>query len=77
MFSEMIKYDNKTTLSKNFFEFYRNYETHLLRVRNILLKLNQEIIDPVSLFSKHLGGKYAECLSEFKTVIFIFLLYRL
>jgi hypothetical protein len=69
MFNDMMKYDNKSSLSKNFFEFYRNYENHMLKLRNILNKLNNDIIEPVNLFSKHLTGKYTESLAEFKNVI--------
>ncbi len=71
IFNDMVKYDSRSTLSKNFFEFYRNFENYISKLNNILMKLDKDIIDPINLFNKHITGKYNECLGDFKNVIVI------
>ncbi len=68
IFNDMIKYDSRSTLSRNFFEFYRNFESFISKLKGILNKLDKDIIDPLNLFNKHINGKYIECISDFKSV---------
>jgi hypothetical protein len=70
MFNELVKYDSKSTLSKNFFEFYRNYESFLAKMKLMMSKMEKELIEPINLFSKHLTSKYNECLGEYKTLAY-------
>jgi hypothetical protein len=72
MFNEMVKHDSRSTLSRNIFEFYRNYETFLSKNKSLISVFEKDMIDPVSTFTKHLSGKYQESLGELKTVIFIY-----
>lgn len=72
IFNDMVKYDSRSTLSKNFFEFYRYFENYISKLKLILNKLDKDIIDPLNLFNKHINGKYNESLSEFKSVILKF-----
>jgi hypothetical protein len=72
MFNEMVKYDSRSTLSRNIFEFYRNYETFLSKNKNLINKFEKDIIDPVATFTKHITGKYQETLNELKTVKIFF-----
>ena len=69
IFNDMVKYDSKSTLSRNFFEFYRNFETYIGKLKGILTCLDKDIIDPINLFNQHINGKYNESLSDFKNVI--------
>lgn len=66
--NDMVKYDSRSTLARNFFEFYRNFENYLNKIKSIIGKLDKDIIEPISLFNKHINGKYNECLSDFKNV---------
>ena len=68
MFNDIIKYDSRSTLSKNIFEFYRYFENYLSQKKSLLNKFEKEIIEPVSTFGKHLNGRYQESLSELKNV---------
>lgn len=68
IFMDLVKYDSRSTLSRNFFEFYRNFENYFSKFKNILAKLDKDIIEPINLFNKHTNGKYTECLSDFKNV---------
>jgi len=68
IFNDLVKYDSKSTLSKNFFEFYRYFESYIMKLKGILVKLDKDIIDPINLFNKHISGKYNESISEFKNV---------
>jgi hypothetical protein len=70
MFNEMLKFDSKATLSKNFFDFYRNYENFTSKTKSTLSKMDKDLIEPLNLFSKHLTGKYNECLSDFKNLAY-------
>lgn len=72
MFNELLKYDSKTTLSKNFFDFYQNYETYLSKLKLILNRLDNEIIEPMNTFIKHLTEKMNSYFQEFKNVLFSF-----
>ena len=69
IFNDMVKYDSKSTLSKNFFDFYRNFETYIGKLKGILAYLDRDIIDPINLFNEHINGKYSESLSDFKNVM--------
>jgi hypothetical protein len=73
MFNDIIKYDSRSTLSKNIFEFYRCYETYMGKTKNMMNKFDKDIIEPVSIFGKHLSGKYSESLNEFKSVLLEFI----
>lgn len=66
----MLKFDSKASLSKNFFDFYRNYENFTSKTKSTLSKMDKDLIEPLNLFSKHLTGKYNECLSEFKNLAY-------
>jgi hypothetical protein len=68
IFNDMIKYDSKSTLSRNFFEFYRNFETYIEKLKGILNNLDKDIIDPINLFNQHITGKYNESINDFKGV---------
>jgi len=35
LFNDLIKYDNKSTLSKGIFDHYRNYESYMAKVKQI------------------------------------------
>ena len=71
MFNEIIKYDSRSSMSKNIFDFSRSYENYLTKNKNVLVKFDKDIIEPVTLFSKHLTGKYQETLFELKNVIIL------
>jgi hypothetical protein len=68
MFNDVVKYDSRSTLSKNIFDFYRNYENYMTKTKNMMVKFEKDIIEPVSIFGKHLSGKYQDSLNEFKSV---------
>jgi len=68
IFNDMVKYDSRSTLSRNFFEFYRYFETYIAKLKSILITLDKDIIEPLNLFNKHINGKYSECLIDFKNV---------
>ena len=36
MFDELIKYDSKSTLSKQIFELIRNYENYMIKVKGLI-----------------------------------------
>jgi hypothetical protein len=65
----MIKYDSKTTTSKNFFDYYRNFENYLTKIKVFQSKIDKEIIEQANLFSKHLNVRNSECLADFKTMV--------
>lgn len=68
VYSEMIKNDTKSSLSKNFFEFYRNFETYFEKLKGILNHFESDIIEPLNFFNQHLNGKNSEFLNDFKNV---------
>jgi hypothetical protein len=68
MFNDIIKYDSRSTLSKNIFEFYRCYENYMGKTKNMMVKFDKDIIEPVSIFGKHLSGKYHDSLNDLKGV---------
>ena len=65
----MIKYDSKTTMSKHFFDFYRNFENYLGKIKSFQIKIDKDINEPSNLFMKHLNGRYTECMGEFKSMV--------
>jgi hypothetical protein len=75
-FNEQIKIDTKTTLSKNLFEFYRNYEDFAIKIKDVLKyflyikfsKLNKDIIDPIGMFHINLTTIFDDSLEELRIV---------
>jgi hypothetical protein len=64
----LIKYDSRTTVSKNLLEFHKTYEIYSTKTHKILNKLDKDLIEPISIFYKHLYEKHQDILTEFKNV---------
>jgi hypothetical protein len=50
------------------FEFYRNYEDYMIKLKNTLSKFNKDIVDPLGIFHINLCSIFSECLEELKNV---------
>lgn len=66
MFSDLLRTDSKSTLSKYIFSFYRNFEAYNTKYQNFYSRIDSEIIQPVTLFSKDFEDHFSEALHKFK-----------
>ena len=53
LFSNLIQFDNRSTFSKKFFEFYRLFEKYLTKLDLLSEKILTQIVEPTLDIQKH------------------------
>ena len=69
LFTNLIKYDNKSTHIKKFFAVIRLFEKHLLKLTSISKKINTDLVQPINDFSKYLYNDNNAQLNELRKLI--------
>ena len=69
LFSNLIKFDNKSTYIKKFFAICRLFEKHLLKLASISKKIFNELVQPTTDFSKYLVNDNNIQLNELRKII--------
>ena len=69
LFTNLIKFDNKSTHIKKFFALCRLFEKHLLKLTSISKKIFTELVQPTNDFSKYLSNDNNIQLNELKKII--------
>ena len=69
LFTNLIKFDNKSTHIKKFFALCRLFEKHLLKLTSISKKIYTELVQPTNDFSKYLVNDNNLQLNELKKLI--------
>ena len=57
LFNNLMKFDNRSSHSKLIFDFYRLFEKHLTKAKNISNTFTKELIEPTELITNHLTHK--------------------
>ena len=66
LFSNLLKFDTKSTHIKKFFALFRLFEVHLVKLSTIAKKINNELVQPTSDFTKFLSNDNNSQLIEFQ-----------
>ena len=53
LFTNLIQFDNRSTFSKKFFEFYRLFEKYLTKIDSFSEKILTQIVQPTLDIQKH------------------------
>ena len=69
LFTNLIKFDNKSTHIKKFFAVCRLFEKHLLKLTSISKKIYNELVQPTNDFSKFLVNDNNIRLNELRKII--------
>ena len=69
LFTNLIKYDNKSTYIKKFFGMCRLFEKHLLKLKSISKKIYTELVQPTNDFSKYIVNDNNIQLNELRKII--------
>ena len=69
LFTNLIKYDNKSTYIKKFFGVCRLFEKHLLKLKSISKKIYTELVLPTNDFSKYIINENNIQLNELRKII--------
>ena len=69
LFTNLIKFDNKSTHIKKFFAICRLFERHLLKLTSISKKIFNELVQPTNDFSKYLVNDNNIQLNELRKII--------
>ena len=69
LFTNLIKYDNKSTHIKKFFAVVRLFEKHLLKLTSISKKIYTDLVQPINDFSKYLVNDNNVQLNELRKLI--------
>lgn len=69
LFNNQMAFDNKSSYSKKFFEFYRAFEKYLQKLKSISLKIKKELVDPTDLISSHLSTKNIVELADLENIV--------
>lgn len=67
-YAEQIKIDCRPTSSKATIDLYVNYDDYLVKLRNIIAKLERDVIDPITLFYHQISAIYTESLGDYKYI---------
>ena len=68
LFHNLLKYDNRSTHIKKFYEFCRVFEQHLLKLLTISKKIHSELILPTNDFAKYIMNNNNTQLLELKKI---------
>ena len=68
LFHNLLKYDNRSTHIKKFYEFCRVFERHLLKLLALSKKINSELILPTNDFAKYIMNSNNTQLIELKKI---------
>ena len=66
LFSELLKNDSKSTISKQIFTIYRSHEGFLNKYKNYLNSLEFDLIEPITYFTKDLSENFSSNLCKIK-----------
>ena len=66
LFSNLLKFDTKSTHIKKFFAVFRLFEGHLIKLSTIAKKINNELVQPTNDFTKFLSNNNNSQLIEFQ-----------
>ena len=66
LFHNLLKYDNRSTHIKKFYEFCRLFERHLLKLLSISKRIHSELVLPTNDFSKYIMNSNNTQLIELK-----------
>ena len=69
LFNNLMKFDNRSSHSKLIFDFYRLFEKHLTKAKNISNTFTKELIEPTELITNHLREKNYNELVQLKKII--------
>ena len=69
LFTNLIKYDNKSTYIKKFFAVVRLFEKHLLKLTTISKKIYSDLVQPINDFSKYIVNDNNIQLNELRKLI--------
>ena len=69
LFTNLIKFDNKSTYIKKFFGVCRLFEKHLLKLKSISKKIYTELVLPTNDFSKYIINENNIQLNELRKII--------
>ena len=69
LFTNLIQFDNRSTLSKKFFEFYRLFEKYLSKLDSLSQKISTQIVQPTLDIQKHFKSKTDSEMAKLSEII--------
>ena len=67
-YAEQIKIDCRMASAKTAIDLYINFDQYLLKLKEVITKMDKDVIDPISLFHQQVSSIYVESLNDLRQV---------
>ncbi len=65
-YAEQIKIDCRMASAKTAIDLYINFDQYLLKLKEVITKLDKDVIDPIALFHQQISSIYSESLNSIR-----------